>query len=164
MQGSFDIIREIDIDASPELAFRFLTDAALLPRWLCVQAEIDPRPGGGYVLDVTGSRTTRGTFLALEPVRRLVYTWLFDHVEPPLRTTVAVRFTLVGRGTRVRLRHHGFVDQPTSDRHAAGWAHYTCRGWRSPAPAGCPEQTNGAPERPSARAPGKPVHLNTWDP
>ena len=33
----------------------------------------------------------------------------------------------VGRGTRVRLRHHGFVDQPTSDRHAAGWEHYLPR-------------------------------------
>ena len=37
----------------------------------------------------------------------------------------------VGHGTRVSLRHHGLVfglvDQPTSDRHAAGWAHYLPR-------------------------------------
>ena len=86
------------------------------------------RPGrGGYAFNVTGSHTTRGTFLVLEPVRRLVYTWLFDHVEPPLPTTVEVTLTPLGRGTRVRLRHHGFVDQPTRDRHAAGWAHYLPR-------------------------------------
>ena len=103
------------------------TDAALLQRWLCVQARIDLRPGGGYAFNVTGSHTTRGTFLVVEPSRRLVYTWLFDHVEPPLPTTMEVTFTPVGRGTRVRLRHHGFVDQPTSDRHAAGWAHYLPR-------------------------------------
>ena len=127
MRGSFDITREIDIDASPETVFRFFTEPALLERWLCVQAEVDARPGGGYAFNVTGSHTTRGTFLVLEPARRLVCTWLFDHVEPPLPTTVEVTLTPLGRGTRVRLRHHGFVDQPTRDRHAAGWAHYLPR-------------------------------------
>ena len=87
---------------------------------MCVQAEVDARPGGGYAFNVTGSHTTRGTFLVLEPARRLVYTWLFDHVEPPLPTTVEVTLTPLGRGTRVRLRHHGFVDHPTRNRHAAG--------------------------------------------
>ena len=84
MQGSFEITREIDIDASPEMVFRFFTEPALLERWLCVQADVDARPGGGYVFNVTGSHTTRGTFLVVEPGRRLVYTWLFDHVAPPL--------------------------------------------------------------------------------
>ena len=74
MQGSFEITREIDIDASPETVFRFFTEAALLARWLCDQAEVDAHPGGGYVFNVTGSHTTRGTFLVLEPRRRLVYT------------------------------------------------------------------------------------------
>ena len=127
MQGSFEITREIDIDASPEMVFRFFTEPALLERWLCVQAEVDARPGGGYVFNVTGSHTTRGTFLVVEPCRRLVYTWLFDHVEPPLPTTVEVTLTPVGRGTRVRLHHHGFAEQLTRDRHAAGWAHYLTR-------------------------------------
>ena len=127
MQGSFDIIREIDIDASPELLFRFFIDVALLERWLRVQAEVDPRFGGGIILNVTGSHTTRRTFLVLEPGRRLVYTWLFDHVRRPVPTEVVVAFTPVGRGTQVRLRHHGFVDQSTTDHHAAGWAHYGAR-------------------------------------
>ena len=53
MRGSFDITREIDIDASPETVCRFFTEPALLERWLCVQAEVDARPGGGYVFNVT---------------------------------------------------------------------------------------------------------------
>ena len=147
MRGSFEIIREIDIDASPELVFRFLTEPALLERWLCVQAEVDAQPGGSYVFNVTGSHTTRGTFLVVEPGHRLVYTWLFDHVEPPLQTTVEVTVRPVGRGTRVRLCHYGFADQATHDRHAAGWAHYLPRlaaaaaggypgtdGWRTASP------------------------------
>ena len=79
------------------------------------------------MFNVTGSHIARGTFLVVEPGRRLVYTWLFDHVEPPLPTTVEVTLTPVGRGTRVRLRHHGFAEQLTRDRHAAGWAHYQTR-------------------------------------
>ena len=127
MQGSFEITREIDIDASPEMVFRFFTEPALLARWLCAQAEVDAHPGGGYLFNVTGSHITRGTFLVVEPGRRLVYTWLFDHVEPPLPTTVEVTLTPVGRGTRVRLHHHGFADRPARDRHTAGWAHYLPR-------------------------------------
>ena len=61
MQGSFEITREIDIDASPEMVFRFFTEPALLERWLCVQAEVDAHPGGSYVFNVTGSHITRGT-------------------------------------------------------------------------------------------------------
>ena len=147
MHGSFEITREIDIDARPELVFRFFTEPALLERWLCVQAEVDAHAGGSYVFHVTGSHITRGTFLVVEPGRRLVYTWLFDHVEPALPTTVEVTFSPVGRGTRVRLRHHGFADQSTYDRHAAGWVHYLPRlaaaaaggdpgtdGWRTASP------------------------------
>ena len=83
MCDSFDLTQEIDIDASPELVFRFFTDAELLARWLCVRAETDPRTGGSFTLNVTGTHVTRGTFRELEPGRRLAFTWLFDHVEPP---------------------------------------------------------------------------------
>ena len=55
MHGSFDITREIDIDASPETVFRFFTEPALLERWLCIQAEVDARSGGGYAFNVTGA-------------------------------------------------------------------------------------------------------------
>ena len=127
------------------LSRRFFTEPALLERWLCAQAEIDARPGGGYVFNVTGSHTTRGTFLVVEPSRRLVHTWLFDHVAPPLRTTVEVTLTPVGRATRVRLHHHGFVDRPARDRHAAGWAHYLPRLAVAAAGRENRERTSGAP-------------------
>ena len=114
MDDSIDLTQEIDIDASPELVFRFFTDAELLGRWLCAHAEIDPRPGGALTLNVTGTHITRGMFRELEPGRRLVFTWLFDHVQPPMPTTVEVTLTPLGRGTRVRLRHYGFADQDTA--------------------------------------------------
>ena len=127
MHDSFDLTQEIDIDASPELVFRFFTDPELVTRWLCVRAEVDPTPGGAFTLNVTGTHITRGTFRELDPGRRLVFTWLFDHVRPPVRTTVEVTLTPLGRGTRVRLRHYDFADQALRDRHADGWEHYLPR-------------------------------------
>ena len=89
MQGSFEITREIDIDASPEMVFRFFTEPALLERWLCAQAEVDAHPGGSYVFNVTGSHITRGTLLVVEPSR------------PPAGLHVAVR------SRRVAAAEHG---------------------------------------------------------
>ena len=127
MDDSYDLTQEIDIDASPELVFRFFTDAELLRRWLCRHAELDPRPGGAFTLNVTGTHITRGEFRELEPGRRLVFTWLFDHVQPPIPTTVEVTLTPVGRGTHVRLRHYGLAHRTLRDRHAGGWEHYLPR-------------------------------------
>jgi len=127
MCDSFDLTQEIDIDASPELVFRFFTDAELLARWLCVRAELDPTPGGAFTMNVTGTHITRGEFRELEPGRRLVFTWLFDHVRPPLPTTVEVTLTPLGSGTRVRLHHYGLAAPDLRDRHADGWEHYLPR-------------------------------------
>lgn len=124
---SFELIHEIEIDASPELVFQFFTDAELLERWHGVRADIEPRPGGRFVLNITGQTVTRGTFLELEPGRRLVFTWCFEQAQPPLPTTVEVTFTPVGRGTRVRLRHFGFATAQARDNHRRGWAHYLPR-------------------------------------
>ena len=148
-QDSFALVHEIEIDASPDLVFRFFTDPALLERWFCVHAESDPRPGGHFTFNVTGADIMRGTFLELEPGRRLVFTSLFDNTRPRVPTTVEVTFTPVGRGTRVRLRHSGFAAAKTRDGYRRGWEHYLPRllvaargddpgpdSWRKPAAEG----------------------------
>ena len=110
------------------MVFRFFTEPALLKRWLCIQAEVDARPGGGYAFNVTGrphnprnlpgpgAGAPAGLHVAVRSRRAAAA----DHAG-------GKTLTPLGRGTRVRLRHHGFVDQPTRDRHAAGWAHYLPR-------------------------------------
>ncbi len=124
-EESFELIHEIEIDASPELVFQFFTDAELLERRHGVHAETEPRPGGRFMLNITGQTVTRGIFLELDPGRRLVFTWCFEQPPPP--TTVEVTFTPVGRGTRVRLRHFGFATAKSRDNHQRGWGHYLPR-------------------------------------
>ena len=70
-EESFELIHEID--ASPELVFQFFTDAELLERWHGVHAETEPRPGGRFMLNITGQTVTRGIFLELDPGRHLVF-------------------------------------------------------------------------------------------
>lgn len=41
-QDNFELVHEIEIDASPDLVFRFFTDPALLERWFCVHAGPTP--------------------------------------------------------------------------------------------------------------------------
>lgn len=40
------IVKELRIDASPETVFAFFTEPELITRWLAVEADLDPRPGG----------------------------------------------------------------------------------------------------------------------
>jgi uncharacterized protein YndB with AHSA1/START domain len=48
------IVKDIRIDAPPEIVFEFLTNPAKLIRWLGLKAELDPRPGGIFRVDPNG--------------------------------------------------------------------------------------------------------------
>ena len=124
MAATFEFTTELEIAADPDLVYEFFTDAELLARWHCVSAEVDPRPGGAFVLNITGEDVTRGEFLELEPGRRLVFSWGFAAVG---ETTVEVCFEAIPSGTRVRLRHFGFATPTAREDHRRGWAHYLPR-------------------------------------
>ena len=114
----------IDIEAPPELVYRFLTEKDLLERWHCVDAQLDLRVGGAYRFDITGGDVTEGTFETLEPGRRLVYTWGF---ETPGDSRVEIDLDPTPSGTRLRLRHSGLASADSRDGHGRGWTHYTQR-------------------------------------
>jgi uncharacterized protein YndB with AHSA1/START domain len=43
---------EMRIDAPPEVVFAYFTDPEKYRRWKGVRAELDPRPGGGFRVDM----------------------------------------------------------------------------------------------------------------
>lgn len=123
------VIREIDIDASPETVFEFFVDADKLIRWLAVDATTDPRPGGVcdqvHVGDEAGQGPwhMRGTFREVDPPARVVFTWGFVEPEvgiPVGSSTVEVTLQPTGSGTRVRLVHRGLPDAEV-EPHSKGW-------------------------------------------
>lgn len=61
------LIKEIYIDAPSSVVFQFLIDPVKMIRWMGIQAEIDPRPGGMYRLDPNGRDVIRGEYLEVIP-------------------------------------------------------------------------------------------------
>jgi uncharacterized protein YndB with AHSA1/START domain len=119
----------IRIDASPSTVFRYFVDPERMLQWMGVTAEVDPRPGGVYRVDVSGHDVACGTFVEVQPDERVVWSWGWQRSAdvPPGSSTVEVTLTPDGDGTVVRLRHTGLPDTEFGAAHSRGWAHYTQR-------------------------------------
>jgi uncharacterized protein YndB with AHSA1/START domain len=68
------LVVERRIRASPETIFRFFTDPERWLRWQGVAAELEPRPGGRFRMNVTGAGFASGRFIEVDPPRRVVFT------------------------------------------------------------------------------------------
>ncbi len=128
--NSFEFTTEIDIEAPPELVFRFFTESDLVTRWHGTYAECDARSGGVFFLNVTGEDTKIGEFVEVDPPHRVVFTWGheagLDDFQPG-SSTVEATFEPITSGTRVRIRHHSIPTQHHRDTHKVGWGHYLGR-------------------------------------
>jgi uncharacterized protein YndB with AHSA1/START domain len=132
MQPAQDsVVKEVRINARPETIFPFFTDPAFMVRWKGVSAELDPRPGGVYRVNVTGQNIASGRYVEIVPHTRVVFTWGWEddhHAVPPGASMVEVTLIPDGDGaTIVRLRHSGLASQELRDQHATGWTHYLDR-------------------------------------
>ena len=77
----------IEIDASPETVFEYLTTEAGLTAWMGQHAELDPRPGGDFAVDIAG-HAVRGQYLHVEHPTRVVVSWGFaDSPDLPAGTS-----------------------------------------------------------------------------
>jgi uncharacterized protein (TIGR02453 family) len=117
------------IDASPETVFSFFTDRGRWLSWQGVAAEIDPRPGGIFRMNVRGDGYANGELIVVDPYERIVVTWGWENEAlgvPPGSSTVEVTFEPQRGGTLVRLRHAG-LPPAALDPHREGWNHYLDR-------------------------------------
>jgi len=117
------IVKELWIDAPPEVVFAYFTDADKYVRWLGLRAELDARPGGVFRVDPNGREWIRGRYVEVVPHSRIVFTWGYEtpgHAVPPGSSTVEVTLTAKDGGTHVRLVHRG-LPGPEQGGHARGW-------------------------------------------
>jgi uncharacterized protein YndB with AHSA1/START domain len=121
--------KELRIEASPETVFPYFTDPQKMRRWKGVEAELDPRPGGVYRVNVTGNDRVVGEYLEVDPPKRVVFTWGWEGNDgvPPGSSTVEVTLTPDGDGTVVRLVHSGLPDADARAQHGIGWEHFLDR-------------------------------------
>jgi uncharacterized protein YndB with AHSA1/START domain len=121
--------REVRVEAPPDVVFQFFVDPDQMVRWKGVAATLDPRPGGVYRVNVTGTHVARGEYVEVVPNERVVFTWGWEdegNPVPPGASRVEVTLVPDGSATIVRLRHLGLPGGP-EDRHADGWEHYMAR-------------------------------------
>ena len=114
------------IEAPPDEVFPYLVEPELMMRWMGIEAELDPRPGGQFLVNVTGRDTARGEFLEVTPPDKVRFTWGWDGNDAgvgPGATEVEITLRADGDGTQVVLRHRG-LPKPSQESHAEGWAHY----------------------------------------
>src|SRR3954463_2678278 len=78
MQEALIVRREPHVPAPPAAVFALLTDPEKILRWMGTEAQMEPKQGGLYLLNVGGSRVARGSFREVVPVHRLAYSFGWD--------------------------------------------------------------------------------------
>ena len=129
MEETLVVRREQHVPAPPAVVFAFLTDPEKILRWMGTEANVEPHPGGLYLVNVTGARFARGSFREVVPVHRLAYSFGWDgsEVVPPGSSLVEIDLLEQPDGTLLRLTHTGLPSAEQCAGHAEGWAHYLGR-------------------------------------
>ncbi len=123
------VVVERHIKASPATVFTFFTDPRRWLQWQGVDAELDPRPGGTFRVNVRGDGYASGAFTEFDPPRRAVFTWGWEmpgNPVPPGSSTVEIELVPADGGTLLRLTHRDLPPE-TGDVHRQGWEHYVDR-------------------------------------
>jgi len=130
MQEALVVRRETQIAAPPSTVFALLTDPEKILGWMGTEAHVEPKPGGLYLVNVTGARFARGSFREVVPVHRLAYSFGWDGSEIVPPGSSLVEIDLIDQppdGTLLRLTHTGLPSTEQCAGHAEGWAHYLDR-------------------------------------
>jgi uncharacterized protein YndB with AHSA1/START domain len=128
VNGDVVIVRRI-IKARPATVFSFFTDQDRWLSWQGVAAEIDPRPGGVFRMNVRGDGYASGEFVVVEPPHRIVFTWGWegDPLVPPGSSRVEVTLDPDGDGSTLLTLVHSGLPLRVLDLHRGGWDHYLDR-------------------------------------
>lgn len=122
--------REIAIAASPETVWDFLVDPEKMVLWMGQKAWLEPHAGGLYRCEVIPGHTARGEVVELDPPRRLVHTWGWEHADegpdsvPPGSSTIEIELVPDGEGTILRFLHRDLPSSKAAESHRHGWDHY----------------------------------------
>jgi uncharacterized protein YndB with AHSA1/START domain len=127
------VLATVEIAVPVERVFRALTDPRELMAWWgspetyrAHKWEADFRVDGAWRVDGKGATgkpySVYGRFLEIEVPRRVVQTWQHDWDADHPETRLTYTLDGVPGGTRVTVRHEGFIARSEAcSSHAKGW-------------------------------------------
>jgi uncharacterized protein YndB with AHSA1/START domain len=119
--------------ASASVLFALWSEAKHLKRWMgpndfeCPHAEVDFCVGGAYRILIRsaahGDNWFGGVYRAIEPSRRLVFTFAWDNDGPSAGIETLVTITFAEKdGKTVQTFHQApFINAERRDSHVGGW-------------------------------------------
>ncbi len=126
---------EIEISASVETVWRFLSEPERFAAWIGAFAgqaplpgtDVDPRVGGALRVAYPGDNAAMGEILEMDDRRRICFSWGYVDAAQgvaPGSTRVEIVLSPIPSGTRVVLTHTGLPTAVHRDGHRGGWTHY----------------------------------------
>ncbi len=115
--------RTVIIRARPATVFRYLTDSGRFASWWGEGSTIDARVGGTVNIVFPGGATAGGEVVAIDPGKRIVFTYGYDDpARPVARGASRVTVTVASHadGTSLHLLHE-VADETARSQHIAGW-------------------------------------------
>jgi uncharacterized protein YndB with AHSA1/START domain len=122
-------------DAPRELVYRLFTEPEHIMHWMGPRDFApgnftqDARVGGrwrGMLRPIAGGRDLwqGGTFLEIDPPKRVKYTFAWDdeNGRPGEETIVSLDFEAAGNKTKLTFRQTGFTSEGERDGHYGGWS------------------------------------------
>jgi uncharacterized protein YndB with AHSA1/START domain len=120
------LVIERVLPASPTQVFAAWTTPARMADWMSpagvAEAEVDLRIGGAFLVVMAGPDERiehTGTYLELDPPRRLVFTWVSPYTGPE-PSLVTVELHPHDEGTRLVLTHER-LPAGVVESHEGGW-------------------------------------------
>jgi uncharacterized protein YndB with AHSA1/START domain len=150
-----------DLRAPPERVYKAWTQRRALAAWMGpegIATEVDVferRVGGRYrfiMRDEKGEYIVSGRFLALEPFRRLSFTWSWENgAFAGIDTVVEITLSKIKSGTRLTLVHRELLAGEMRKEHRRGWR--SCLDRLARRLASAPLRRRGARDRRAGPAP-----------
>jgi uncharacterized protein YndB with AHSA1/START domain len=114
--------RTVVIQAAPQTVFRFFTENDRWASWWGTGSTIEPTSGGRVFIRHPNGIESSGEVVAVDPPRRIVFTYGFNSGNPipPGSSRVTINLEPQGAATRLDLVHE-FAEPGPRDEHVQGW-------------------------------------------